>query len=449
MTQEKVTGRRAGASYRVSPALAFWVFLGALANLPSAASDPPLAQVAVGLAGLLHCILAFWRDGGHRITAPGVYLIASGLFAFFPAIYLAAFAPTTYPNADTLLATNIAYWVQLILVHFFWETRRTPDVPVEFISDRRVTHWGAIWGIILIAGGTFAASRQLGGESTLFVDAAVFAGIVLLATALFRREGRISVLPYLLVLAALIIYMEFVFTGFGRLRIGALGIAVIIALAPRWKRLPKVALLLAFPPVLAYLAADRVEFTASLNPAQGSNVTGLESVISPFGRFSQLLTVEGAGELMHHWGSSFVAAVTVLVPRWVWPDKPVGLGVELATYFRPELVGVGHSELALFYGEWIWSFGFLGLVLMVPVIGFLVRALDSALIRSTSAEVATRRTLLMVTMLIILAASIVDLFWGGAHAYAARVGPRILILGIPLVLGGMHKYARPATVASR
>lgn len=418
--------------YMVSPWMTFWAFAGIAANAIMLFGDhPERAQVSLGVLGVVHSVVYFWKDGGERITAPGVYLIGSGLFAFFPAIAMVVDA-RSYPDASTLVAVNIAYWVQMVLVHLFWEPRATELISRLYIDDKAVTNWGSAWAIALFSAGLLAA-RFLPGVFGSLGGSAVFAGVVLLAVSLFRRPGRVAPFHYLLVAMGMLAYIEFVFEGFGRLNLGALGIAVVLAASPRWGFFLKLSVLFAFPPVLAYLAADRVAFTAGLNPNQDPSVTGLESVIGPFVRFSQTLLLESMGELPWTWGSSFLVALVALIPRSLWPDKPLGFGADVALFFRPELAGVGHSELVLFYGEWVWALGFVGLVVMVPVIGGAVRVLDAALLRTMAARTATRQNLLAATAAVLLAASLVDLFWGGAFTYVARVGPRVLVLGVPLL----------------
>ncbi len=338
-----------------------------------------------------------------------------------------------YPPSASLVATNIAFWVQLVLVHLFWEPRPAKSTPVTFTDDNRIVRRGASIAVVLIATGFWAVRSFPSDTAGIFGTAAVFVGIVLLAVSLFLRSGRVGFASYILVGVAFMLFAVFLSGGFGRLILGSLGIAVVIAAAPRWRGLPKIGLLAGLAPVLVYLAADRVQFTAGLNPNQSSSVTGFESVISPFVRFSQTLLLETTNDIPHSWGSSFFTALVALVPRQLWPEKPVGFGAEVAMFFSPGLAGTGHSELVLFYGEWVWAFGFLGLFAMVPAIGWIVRSLDTAMINALAPQRVTVRSLLIATMTVILVASIVDLFWGGAFTYTARVGPRVLVIGLLLV----------------
>jgi len=384
---------------------------------------------------MAHAISAYWRDGGRRISAPGVYMIASGLFIYFPAMYLYFDDPMIHGRVDYVAAVNIAYWSQLVLYFFFWEPRPLRDGQVSVMEDRNVTTWGMWMGVSLVAAGVVLVGTPL--SSYGFDDGAAFAGIALLAVSSFRRGYRLTVFAYGLIAILFLVYMQFVFAGFGRLQIGALGIAIAAAVTHRWKgRTVKLALLLAFPPVLSYLAASRVAFTGAINPNQSASVTGLESAIAPFVRFAEVLPLEASSQIVNTGFHTFFAAAVALVPRQLWPDKPIGLGAELGDFFRPDLMGRGHSEAALFHGEWVFAFGFLGLVAFVPVMGLFVMWLDNVA-QGVSAKSSTNRLdLLKIVALLVLAASIADLIWGGAFTYTSRVGPRLICLAAVFLLFG-------------
>jgi len=435
---DETDGTRAGVSTRrVSSAFIFWCSLGALANVPFLGIQE-LPQLFVGILGLVQAVRAYWTSGGQRITAPGMYMVASGLFIFFPAIYLFFDDPILHGRVDYVAAVNIAYWSQLGLFYFFWQQKDARRNKVRPISDRRVTHWGMFAGGLLVIIGLLLVNSPLAQFG--FDDGASFAGIALLAVSSFRREARLTVWAYLLVIAAFLIYMQFVFAGFGRLQIGALGITIAAAAAHRWRgRAVKLALLASFPPVLSYLAASRVAFSGSLNPNQSASVTGLESAIGPFVRFAELIHLDSVNEITHTGVHTFYAAAVALIPRQIWPTKPIGFGAELGDFFRPDLLGRGHSEAALFQGEWVFAFGALiGLGLFIPVLGLMVAWLDKAAFRASRIAGSSRLEVLEMTALLILSASITDLIWGGSFTYVSRVGPRLICLFAVFLVFGWH-----------
>lgn len=416
--------------YRIARIVTVWILLGLFANLPWAVGRDDVTQVAVGALGLIHSIVYFWRDGGQRITAPGIFLVSTGLFAFFPAVYMNYYDGLSHGPIDYVTAVNLVYWWQVAVFHFVWEPRRSADARVVSDADDGIARWGMGFGFVLFLLGVVGSTLEF-MISVGLDDGASCAGLVLFAVSAFRRQRRASWLSYAIVLLGFFVYVEFVFAGFGRLQIGALGLALAMAMAHRWHgRTVKTAMIAAFPPVLLYLAASRVQFTAGINPGQSDAVNGLESVVGPFMRFAELVQLDRLGDVMYTWGHSFFAAAVAFVPRALWPDKPEGFGRELAMFFSPHLAGTGHSEAALFFGEWLFAFGLGGIAAMAGAVSVVVLWLDRSLIYMNSIHVERRGDLLRISALMLLSASLTDLVWGGAFSYVTRVGPRLMSLAL-------------------
>lgn len=415
---------------RVDPSVLAWVLAALLANVPALVGGATeVAQVAVAVVGIAHCVTFFWRDGGARISVPGVYFFAAGLFVFFPGLYV------TLNGADLLhgpmaLLPALDFWLaaQLVMHHLVWEGRAAAPEVAERPTSPAVLRWGRACGLVLAAVGTVVSYLRLGDPTV--VSGVAFTGVVLLATATFARPGRVSPLGYLLVAGAAAAYVAFVFTGFGRLQLGALGLALAVVVAPRWPgRTVKAALLLGTVPVLLALARARVAFAEQvMGAAVAAQDTGLESVYAPFVRFSELWYMHTTRGLDLTYLHTFWAAAVAMVPRELWPGKPVGFGAELAEIFRPDLAGSGHSELALLSGEMVFAGGFLGLALLPLLLAWVVQRLDRLLAGPTAAAADTRARLLRTVTVVILSASVADLVWGGTFAYASRVGPRLLVV---------------------
>ena len=409
-----------------------WSVIGVSANAMGAfAPSWGITVPVLAAAGMLHCTIGFWHDGGRRITVPGIYFFAAGLFIYFPALSLAFHeANFRHGPAATMTALNICYFAQLLMYSLWWEPRDdATDELVQASTSSRTAAWGTWWGVTLVTLGTI--SSRIGGDQSAFVlaNGAAFSGVVLLSVSQFGGAKRTSALGYAAVAGSFFAYVAFVFTGFGRLQIGALGLAIAVPLAPHWRgRRLKAAVLLAIAPTIAYLAASRAAFTGSLNPNQAANITGLESVISPYERFAELLYMASQGNISYNYGQSFLASLVSMVPRQLWSGKPVGFGADLATLFDPELAGTGQSEAALLFGEWLFAFGVLGLVAMVPLTGYVLKRLDHVLLLSQSRGLNDRRDLLAVTASVVLCSNVVDLLWGGTFTYVSRVGPRLIVI---------------------
>ena len=429
--------------WTLSPAFIAWAAVGLLIHLMDGFGLPgDIVQLLLGSAGLAHSVIGFWSNGRGRITAPNLYLFSTGLFVFFPAIYLIGNDPISFGQANIVPAVSVAYFAQIVLYHFFWSARHEAVVSVAGPpTDSRVLSWGTWMGLAMVVAGV--ALRLAGAADWALLNAAVFSGIALLSVASLRKAGRVSPMWYVVIALAFVAYAEYAFTGFGRLQLGALGLCVAIAAAHRWPgRSVKLAMVAATVPALMYFAATRAAFTATLNPAQLSSVSGLESVVSPLVRFAQLLELARAEELQYTYFNSLYATATFWVPRGLWADKPIGLGAELAHFFRPELEGAGHSELALFYGEWLFAFGLIGVVMMVPAIGLLVRWMDRILQRAGEMVIRDRVDLLKVVAITIACASLADLVWGGTFTFGVRVGMRLVVLFALYAIAGRALWSR-------
>lgn len=424
----------------VSSAVFWWAAAGASVQLLAGAGAAPAdTQLWLSSLGLLHSAMGFWSDGRQRITAPGIYFFAAGLFIYFPGIYLIGHDPISHGAVSVLPALTFCYFAQLFMYYVVWRPRDAGVPDARVCAEGSVTAWG-MWVGLLVAGAGIALSVAGFGNEAL-VNGTAFSGVVLMAVSLLRREKKLSTLGYLLIGAAFVAYLQYVFSGFGRLQLGALALCVVMTAAHRWRgRAVKVALLVGIGPGLMYLAQSRVAFTATLNPAQRQSVNGLESVLSPLVRFAQLWELDAAGQLAHTWGASFFSSLVVLVPRQLWPDKPIGFGAELAHLFRPDLDGTGYSEAALLHGEVLCAFGVFGLVAMVPVFAWFVGWLDRRMVAAFSIELHDRWDLFLVVAVTVAGASIVDLFWGGTFTYMSRVAPRLLVLFVVfLAFGWMSK----------
>lgn len=428
--------------WTLSPALFWWATVGLSIHLLGGLGvSRETTQILLASVGLAHAVVGFWTDGRQRLTAPCIYFFAAGLFIYFPGIYMAFHDPITRGAVSLVPALTFSFFAQLLMYYVFWKPRDAGTADVLPSANRSVTTWGIWWGLILVAIGTGLSIANIGDVA--LVNGAAFTGVALLAVSSLRRSKRVTLFAYAIIGATFYAYMTYVFSGFGRLELGGLALCIAMAAAHRWRgRAVKAALLLGIGPGLVYLAESRAAFTATLNPNQAATVNGLESVISPMARFGQLIDLEALGSIAHTYGMSFFSTLVVLVPRQVWPDKPIGFGAELAAFFRPDLAGTGHSELALFSGEWLFAFGFFGLAVMVPVVGYLVRWIDVAMVRAQGIELNDRRSLLAIVAITIIGASIVDLMWGGSFTYMARVAPRLLILFVLFAVFAWEPKAR-------
>ena len=423
--------------YPVLPVL-FWLGLGLIAlalDTPDSLGGHDRALTFLSAAAMALGLWVFCRDGGsHRITAAGVYNFAFALFVGGAGLYIVQ--QWDWAATETMVvAVAAAYAVQLALFAVFW--CNSPHGPRKQPVDDdvlEITRWGLRVGVVMLTAGVIGAhfGLKLGG----LVDAVAFVGVVLLAVSIFRTKRGWDPIRVAIAGTAFFLYVYYVFQGFGRLTLGALGFALAIAAAQRVRAgIVKFAILVGSVPTLIVLARTRVAFTATLNPYQTPDVTGFESVASPLLRFSQLLDMSQRGFLPLKFGETFFSsAVAPLVPHVLWPGKPVEFGAELSSIFRPDLNGTGNTELALFHGEWLFNFGTLGLIVMVPVVGLSVSALSRWLVSASDKPLDSRARLIGLSGAVVAASGLVDLLWGGTGTFTPRSGERLMVLLVVFLL---------------
>lgn len=435
-----------------SPFFVGWVLVG-VACLAARGYSLASWSVSVGTLSAACLVLGlwvFWRHGHDLITATGLFSFAFALFVGFAGLFaLASYRQGQYvPWLLPAIATS--FFSHVILYCLWWYDDRTIRLVRGSIKtpDRKTTSWGIATGALVVVPCVIA--RLAGYESTL-IDQTAFTGTVLLCAAMFLRRGR-GLGPLSLGVATGLFYLfaQYIFTGFGRLELGALGLALAVTACFRYRgRLVKGAIIVAAAPVMVYFAQQRVLFTAAINPAQASSVTGFESAVTPLVDFGELIGRSLGGEIAPRGLAPFFASAVALFPRSLWPSKPVGLGSELADLFRPELRGTGHSELALVYGEWVYAFGVVGVVVLVPLLGYGVRQLDVFAAPILTAGTRTIVDLVRLTWLIVLIAGLPDLVWGGTFTYISRTGSRSLILVLLLIVAVLSTSRRAVSVSDR
>ncbi|WP_130400145.1 hypothetical protein [Micromonospora violae] len=415
-----------------------WLGLGVACLLvqpnPSAAWDRD-GTLAMSFLATLFGAWVFWRDGGRRITAVGLYNLAFAFFVGFSGLYQTVKAWTLDPGIPLFTAVAICYFAQVVTWLLFWSgdgSRRQPTNAGQ--ADGRTAGWAVKSGLILLV--LAVAMATVAPDSMPVANPIGFVGVVLLAVGLLRGPmAHHTFLWGVVLLIAFAVYFTYLFTGFGRIVVGTLALALLVMSAHSGQRsYTKLLILGGAAPALLFLAGLRA--TAS----QGSPFTvdqdGFGSAISPLRAFAQLLALDEVGLLPRGWGETFANAAVGLVPRAMWEGKPIGFGADLVALLSPELVGTGHSAAALAHGEWLYNFGVLGLGLMVPVVGLAVRFIDRLLAWATSSPLTTPYAVGAYAGAIIIAVGLFDLLWVGSFTYVVRGGGRLLVLAaVILVIG--------------
>ncbi|WP_314035728.1 hypothetical protein [Dietzia sp. CH92] len=399
----------------------FWLAVLVGANFVGSTSRPQYGLFLVGCAGLAHSCIHFWREGHNRIGASAIFAFATGLFLHFPAVY------TYFDGSESafeffLLASSACLASQIAIFQFL--------VPLglgrglDAYEARRCQRMSSAAWLLLALNLTLYVLIAIGLRVPGLERSAAFALLVLFAVCAAR-----STLPALLTLPLcallFLLYTEFLFAGLGRLILGTLGLAVAMCFSVRWAdRRVKASILIVAVPVLTYMVTWRTSFAINVQGYENAEGSGIASILAPFVRFSQLLELDLAGSLDHVGFGTLFATAVIWIPRQYWSDKPVGFGAELAEIFTPHLVRYGQSDAGSVYGEALYSFGWVGIVLAPIVIGcFLVLADRLLIILESSAPPVAAYALG-----IVLASGVADLVWSGTFTYVSRAGVRVLIL---------------------
>lgn len=403
----------------------------------------PLAMRLIAVASIVGGAAIFLSHGGRRVTAAGIYCLTAGLVAGSGAWYWTTTPPPGSSLKGILVAALSIYASTAIMYFLFWrgaapKTNMSgrPLDPIPPSLARSIRMIGLLLSAVGVVGQrlTVASGGQSQGIGTLFQSAAEV-GVILFAGSLVL-SGKVRILrsPFrmLMVGAAVLVYYFFVFSGGGRLRLAALVISIAVLAQYRLHTRFKAVAIVALMPTLALFAAvgqARVA-TKSAGPATEAPASGLGSLVNPLWSYGQLVD----GRITDGHGSTFIAEAVVLVPRTLWPNKPVQLGRTLAVRLQPDVAAVSNqSDVVMSQGEWYYNFSWLGIVLMIPILGWGIRWLDRRYAQWTAHDLGRREALFAYLLISILVGSMSDLAWGGTSTWAVRNFERLLVLSPFLV----------------
>jgi hypothetical protein len=388
--------------------------------------DGQAVHLSASVLALLLGILVFWFHGGSRISAAGLYSLASSAFVGFAGIVWYLDYETVPPAIR--LSSQVGFWLNMLMTTLwsFAPSRpqeRQPNLSVA-VGLTTAGSAGAALSIGLL-------SEQISFGSTVLEQFTIgFMALIMVGFMAYPLGQRPGVLRLVPVAGLVIVFALTVFTGYGRLNLVALGIVGTAALSTLvWDRRVKSVVLVSAPAVLAVLGLMRRQFGLSI---YGQYLDGLGSVTQPMRDFGRLVEIHGRHGFSLAGGETFATTALFWVPRALWPEKPIGFGAELTKVLNPDLAAIGQSYAALNQAEWYFNFGWVGVLLMVPVMGLLIRLLDTFWLRATvGMDLASA---LRFTILTLLVADIPNLMWVGSFGYASRTFIRIFPLVVALAL---------------
>jgi hypothetical protein len=407
----------------------WWGALLAVAIWIATGTDRVLGLRAVSIASLVFGVWVFVTHGRRRITAVGVYSLGMAVFGGFAGLALSYSSPRPLRWVD-VLAGMLVFGTQVATWAVFW---RKSDGNFESVQGRpavgaRTLRWGVVSGMALLGLGA-TTTTFVGGAGPLPTSTAYVGALLAAASALARRgtaqRHRRRIVGLIASGLMFGVYVSLLFTGFGRLVVAGLGLAMAVA-GGRFvfRRSAKMLVVVAALPALMIFGSIR---------GDDDVVSGLGSVTEPLTVFADIIEATSYGEIDSTPGSTFAAAVVAQVPGALWSSKPDGFGRELTAQFKPDLLPANHSMAALTHGEWWWNFSWWGMVLMVPVTGVALRWLDRRLAYAYGAPLTNRRNLLALVMTSTATAGLLDLFWVGTFTYSARTITSVGIIAIMML----------------
>lgn len=236
-----------------------WPCLGVLALLLDrpAEGKHDLAELLISLLALVFGVWVFWRHGGGRITAAGLFSLTMAALVGFAGLWWLG-QPGLVTNG-VYLATSVGFWLNYSMYMLFWRSFRIQAVGTPPRVSRSVTTWGIWCGLIIAALSIISSLSGLKIGLTVNGEAA-FAGLALLATSLMLHRAQRAQPLRRLALAGVVvlIYEQTVFSGYGRLILVALALVPVILLSDRVHgRMLKIGILAGATPVLALFVYAR------------------------------------------------------------------------------------------------------------------------------------------------------------------------------------------------
>lgn len=409
----------------------FW--LGGISLVQVVTFDPTTRLMITSAATLLFGLWGFFKLGGELLTAAGIYCICVALFAGFAGIYWALESP--HPGYISK-GVWVIHCTTVSAYYIFWKNNDQAPILPPFPEEN--TRGAAALGALLFGmGGILSRFAPMSHVWT----ATAFAGVTILSAALIATTRQsVRLFTFGSTAVAVILYIEFIFVGFGRLTLAALGFAVLFIATARYRTYYfKIGTIAALPFALTYFIQQREEFGKA---TYGESLDGIGSVVNPLKQFATLLQDVDSIDLT--WGHTFYAAIVQLIPSEIWPGKPDGFGLILAEMYNPEIASLGVTYVALIHGEFIFNFHIWGIIIFIFAIGFALNVIDKIIQRNISKGIDNRVALLAFTAAALTIGGVTDVTWGGFHLFVGRTGLRLIIVFILIFV-----WAKPLDALQR
>ena len=170
---------------------------------------------------------------------------------------------------------------------------------------------------------------------------------------------------------------------------------------------------------------------------------GFTILDGPFGNDENLLWLLEHGHPLY-WGQTYLSGLTNLIPRVIWPDKPLGAGPEIRNLIYPGsyvLGAEGNSSITTgFLTEARMNFGLPGVLLVSAIWIWSVQRLVRSLLR---AQTVFAQTLLITTICFVTGAFVYSEFLGFfSRLMLCIVIPYVTYSCMAVVFGRSHQRRR-------
>lgn len=382
----------------------------------------------------LQTLYGFIQQGGRLFNTASAAFYGLLVFVIFPAFY-AAFGLASFEHRTSIesLITTVALagvlqWLLLTMS----SPKKDQEIHLPLASENTPNIMG--FTVLLLAISVILRPESLSYLQNATGVLAVFFAAYAVVTA---APGSRTLLAFFLLIGSFLYYALFIFSGFGRLNLGVMGVGILMILALRFSGyLLKFGLLGVTAPAVIWLSYQRMDF---LEETRGTDISfdeGIGSIVGPFISGSVIVDRMLNDVIDPTLGTTVVAALVVWVPSAMWANKPPGFGAEMVPVTRPELASSqGYSDAALISGEAVWNFGVFGSIIMFLVVVLWIRILDKGLhntVRLLTRSSVGMSEVLRFVLVIALSSGILNVIWGGWHTYASRFFVIIALSGMLL-----------------
>lgn len=408
----------------------FCVALASAVVLTGSSQDnSPTDLVPLGIILLILSTGTFLVSTGPYLGFVAAFSYGSALFIAFPAVFVGlngvgAAAPLPKSYSASVFVAIVAQSALLIFA------RNEPEGPLASgFGPRR----GSLLVAALIAAALSFTISLFGQMETVSSIAMALSIVASSVYAWSQPRGKRRVFGVVCVAVLVALYLFLGGGSFGRLARATTVLAALVAasILSGWRGY-KLLLGLMTAPAVILLSAQRLLFLAEERGTAPLQTEGLGSVVGPFTSSTKILEAYQVGTHVPTGGSSFLTSALFWIPRRVWPDKPPGFGREIVPLTQPDLVSTtAHSGAASIYAEFVWNFGYLGLLVGGAILCVVLIAADGWLLDRL--ENPRPLTATGVMSLALLIGALPNLAWGGTFPFVTRLAPFYVALAFHIL----------------